>query len=381
MITFRYTARNRKGHKISGEAEARSESELHEQLSRLGLTITHVVERDRADLGRSRRLDAREMVVLCRQFYHALQTGADAVSTLESIQSHVRSKHVAAIAAELRLELERGHSLSRSFAALPHVFDRFFIHCVAAGEKAGRLDTVFEQLAEYYQQQMVYRRNLMKALRYPFLSTLFTSGLIFWLLAVIYYLITASSVQVPDEVMRHLLVTPFSFAYLNALILLVGLNALAVLFRRASERFALALDSVWLMVPGLGSVCQARELARYSFFLSLLYDCGIPMGDAAESAAGVIRNTALAVRVKEAAAYIQKGFPPSDAFSQLAVPPLMGKALRLGETTGNFSVPLGEMRRQLDLKAQTALDALVQYVRPVLMLFSAALLFAGASGL
>lgn len=78
-------------------------------------------------------------------------------------------------------KLEAGISLADSFRYYPKLFPEIFVSLVATGEKSGGLGSVLAQLAEYYEEEVIYALDVMLTLIEPIL--LLVVGVIVALLA------------------------------------------------------------------------------------------------------------------------------------------------------------------------------------------------------
>jgi hypothetical protein len=72
-------------------------------------------------------------------------------------------------AAAGRSRVSEGHTLAYALAEYPQVFSEMYRAMVAAGEHAGFLGPVLEQLADYAEQRQHSSQKLKMAMIYPFI--------------------------------------------------------------------------------------------------------------------------------------------------------------------------------------------------------------------
>lgn len=375
MPTFKYKAINKAGHSIYGEAEAENATQLDQQLSRVGLSVVRCKEKNSPQNRLIKGISTADKIWICTQFYQASRAGLDMAGAIGSIKAASSGSPLHLTFTELETLIRRGKSLAECFAAFPDMFDAFFVHCVVAGEKSGDMAFVFDQLTEYYKNQFNLRRTIIKRFRQPFITTLFTSGLIFLFLAHLYYALSQQTLTVPDDVQAALLISPLSYYYLDALILLAGLYTLIRFCYPRSAGFARFIDHMVMHMPWLGEIRRMYDMSRFSLFLALLYQCGIPLSESIKSAGNVLRNSVLRERVESMAALVAKGVLPSEACTMVNLgSPSISQALRTGEYTGDFEPPLQEVHRHYSLKIDDRLDAFFQYSWPIIIAFSGVML-------
>ncbi len=67
----------------------------------------------------------------------------------------------------MRVDVERGSSLSAALAKHPKAFNRLYVAMVRAGEAGGVLDSVLQRLATTIEKQVELRRKVKSAMTYP----------------------------------------------------------------------------------------------------------------------------------------------------------------------------------------------------------------------
>jgi general secretion pathway protein F len=75
-----------------------------------------------------------------------------------------------------------GQSLSAAMSEHPGLFPRLYTAAVAAGERAGRLESVLERLADHAEQREAMSRGVGLALIYPVLLALIALGVVWGLI-------------------------------------------------------------------------------------------------------------------------------------------------------------------------------------------------------
>ena len=71
------------------------------------------------------------------------------------------------VIADVAAEVDGGSKLSQAMSKYPRVFDQFFIHMIRAGETTGRLDQVFQYLADQKEKDYNLVSKVRGAMVYP----------------------------------------------------------------------------------------------------------------------------------------------------------------------------------------------------------------------
>ena len=117
--------------------------------------------------GFTNRVKLKEIAVATRQLATMIDSGLSVVRSLAILAGQVENKELGRVLAEVRLDVERGSSLSAACAKHPKVFSTLFVTMVQAGEAGGNLDTVLMDLAATIEKQAVLQRTIKSAMTYP----------------------------------------------------------------------------------------------------------------------------------------------------------------------------------------------------------------------
>ena len=78
-----------------------------------------------------------------------INSGLSMLRSLYILAEQTESKPLAAVVNQVRLDVERGSSLSAALAKHPKAFNRLYVAMVRAGEAGGVLDSVLQRLADH----------------------------------------------------------------------------------------------------------------------------------------------------------------------------------------------------------------------------------------
>ena len=117
--------------------------------------------------GFTNRVKLNEIAVATRQLATMIDSGLSVVRALGILAGQVENKELGRVLGEVRMEVERGSSLSAACAKHPKIFNTLFVTMVQAGEAGGHLDEVLLDLASTIEKQAVLRRKIRSAMTYP----------------------------------------------------------------------------------------------------------------------------------------------------------------------------------------------------------------------
>jgi general secretion pathway protein F len=321
---------------------------------------------------RGPRLRAGESALFTRQLATLVASGLPIDESLQAVAEGAEGEARALVVA-LRARVMEGASLAAGMAEFPQAFSPLFQASVAAGESAGRLDTVLLRLADYDEQRDAMRRKVLLALTYPALLTLVA-------LAVVLGLMTWVVPQVVGVFLQYERALPWATRVLIAVsdalrnygaaaaLALAALVAGGVLAWRAPGARQ-ALHGALLRAPLLGRLLRAVETARFARTLALLAGSAVPLLEALGIAAQVVGNEALRAALGRVAARVREGQAFARALADTGeFSPVAVKLIASGERSGRLDAMLGEAAAQQERELDTALGVAMAALGPAVIL-------------
>ena len=107
--------------------------------------------------------------VFCRQLAALLRSGLPLVQALEHLARAFPREHYRRVAISTAQGLAQGHGFAAQLAGHPRLFPSLAVSVLQAGEENDNLPSALDIVSLHYQQRQQLRRELAKALFYPFL--------------------------------------------------------------------------------------------------------------------------------------------------------------------------------------------------------------------
>ena len=173
--TFQYKVKDKNGKLVEGSLEAENAQLVVSKLRSMGYVPIEIqqqgggasLQRELKIPGFSDRVKLKDVSVFSRQFATMINSGLSMLRSLYILAEQTESKPLAAVVNQVRLDVERGASLSAALAKHPKAFNRLYVAMVRAGEAGGVLDSVLQRLATTIEKQVELRRKVKSAMTYP----------------------------------------------------------------------------------------------------------------------------------------------------------------------------------------------------------------------
>jgi len=383
MTAYRYQALNTEGRLVRGVLEGDSERAVRSQLRQQRLRPVEVATANRGGISlgggwRSRllrpRVGAGDMALLTRQLATLVESGLPLADCLQAAAEQSRKASTKGLLLQVRSRVSEGHTLAYALGEFPQVFNEMYRAMVSAGEHAGFLGPVLEQLADYAEQRRYTSQKLRMAMIYPFI-----------LLAVALAVVIALMVFVVPELIgifahsnRELplltrgLIATSDFFRESIAWLLIGAVAAVLLLRQALKeptrrrRWHAGL----LRVPGLSRLLIAMDSARFASTLSILMASGVPLLDALRIAGQVLVNLTLREESQQVAGRVQEGASLSRALGESGMfPPMMVHMVASGESSGALETMLSRSATNQERELEMTLGTAMGLFEPLMVVF------------
>jgi type IV pilus assembly protein PilC len=377
--TFAYKVRDRGGKLVEGTLEADSQQLLIGKLRSMGYMPIDIQQQNAPSMARelhipflSTRVKLKDVAVMSRQFATMINSGLALLRALNILAEQTESKPLASIINQVRIDVEKGSSLSAALSRHPKAFSRLYVAMVRAGEVGGVLDTVLLRLAETIEKQVELRRKVRSAMTYPIvvmvLVMLIVTAMLLFIIPMFkgLYAELGGTLPLPTRILLGISSFVRKFWYV-----LFGFNfGIFWGFRRwiKTESGRKQWDTIKLKLPVMGLLVRKTALARFSRTLSALVRSGVPILESLDIVAETSGNHVVSAAVLDTQLAVKSGEPMSQRLERHAVfPPMVVQMMAVGEETGALDEMLDKIADFYDQEVEATVEALTSLIEPLLI--------------
>ena len=378
MPAFRFEAVDAAGKTHSGVLEADTARAVRSQLRTRALVPLEVRSVDGAQqspttsaFGR-RAFRGTGLTVWTRQLAGLVGAGLPLERALTALADDAEDPRQRDLVAQLRSEVNAGHSFAHALATAPREFDDVYRAVVGAGEQGGALGQVLDKLADDLEERQALKSKLIGASLYPAIvsgiALLIVIFLVTYVVPQVASVFTSSRRALPLLTVAMLALSQFArdWGWLVALGVAGGITALLLLRRQDAVR--LRMDAAWLRLPLVGRLARGYNAARFAGTLAMLAGAGVPILKALQAAAETLGNRAMRADALDALVQVREGAPLASALAaKKRFPGLLAMFARLGEQTGQLPQMLSRAAAQLSGEVQRRAMALATVLEPLLI--------------
>jgi type IV pilus assembly protein PilC len=377
--TFTYKVRDKTGKLVEGQLEAENAQLVVSKLRSMGYVPIEIEQQGKQSLskdikipGLSGRVKLKDVAVFSRQFSTMINSGLSMLRSLYILAEQTESKPLAEIVSQVRIDVERGSSLSAALAKHPKAFNRLFVAMVRAGEAGGVLDSVLARLATTIEKQVELNRKVKSAMTYPAVVSVLVLVMVSAMLLFVIPMFQNIYGQLGGTLPAPTLILIKISAFVRQFWWVVVLGGIASVwgFRRwiNSEEGRKQWDTIKLRMPIFGGLTRKTALARFGRTLSALVRAGVPILEALDIVCETAGNWVVAEAVRDTAQSVKHGEPLSRKLEDHPVfPPMVVQMMNVGEETGALDEMLDKIADFYDQEVEATVNAMTSLIEPLLI--------------
>lgn len=378
--TYAYKVRERSGKLVEGSLDADSEQLLVAKLRSMGYTPIDITAQKSETLSKElsipgfgrNKVKLKDVAVFSRQFATMINSGLSLLRALYILGDQTENKLLASIISEVRMDVEKGSSLSGALVKHPKAFNRLYVSMVKAGEVGGSLDAVLLRLAQTIEKQVELRRKVRSAMTYPAVVGFLVIGIVTGMLLFVIpmfkdlYKQLGGTLPLPTQILINLSTLVRNFWYL----MFAAEIGAVIGFKRwiGTESGRKKWDRIKLRAPIFGPLVRKTALARFSRTLAALVRSGVPILESLEIVADTSGNEVVAAAVRDGQTAVKQGEPLAQRLEQHAVfPAMVTQMMAVGEETGAVDEMLDKIADFYDQEVEATVAALTSLIEPLLI--------------
>jgi type II secretory pathway component PulF len=346
--------------------------ELHDIIEKQDTTPTAKAAPTLLSLFRT-KVSSSDRRFFTEQLSLMLETGANLHQALVLLQQQHQLPAMASVIDELVAGVAGGRSFSATLADHPEVFSTTYVNLVAASEGGGFIHEVLAELLRMDEQAEELNNTVRSALSYPAFLSLFSLGVIIFVLVVVFPKFSVMFAKIHDQLPMTTIVLMHASDFLRAywMQMMAAITAITMLTlqwaRKPTGRET--IDRLKLTLPGIKHVFMQVYLTQSLRVMSLSLANGVNITDTLIATRDVVRNSLFQrffVTVEEQVAQgngIAIGFKQNDL-----IPLLAQQMLATGEETGNLSKVMSRLADYYERELTKRLKSMSKMAEPIMLM-------------
>jgi type II secretory pathway component PulF len=302
-----------------------------------------------------------------------LETGANLHQALVLLQQQNQLPAMASVIDELEGGVAGGRSFSAALADHPEVFSTTYVNLVAASEGGGFIHEVLAELLRMDEQAEELNNTVRSALSYPIFLSLFSLGVIVFVLMVVFPKFSVMFAKIHDQLPMTTIVLMHASDFLRDywMQVIAAIAAITMLTLQWSRKPTGrdTIDRLKLTLPGIKHIFMQVYLTQSLRVMSLSLANGVNITDTLIATRDVVRNSIFRrffVTVEE---QVTQGNGIAIAFKQNDMIPLLAQQMiATGEETGSLSKVMSRLADYYERELTKRLKSMSKMAEPIMLM-------------
>ena len=378
-MLFNYEVIDEKGEKKAGSIDAINVDVAITSLQRRGLVLSSIKEANannsflNSKISIFDHVSGKDIVILSRQLATLFQAQVSALRVFRLLAGETENNLLRSKLNIIADDLQGGSSISAALGKHNKVFDDFYVSMVKTGEESGKLDQVFDYLADYLDRTYELSSKVRGALIYPaFVVVTFITVMILMFTMVIPKIsgiLTESGAALP--IYTTVILGMSNFLVQNGFLLLAVLAIIIFVLIRyiRTPSGKDVFDQLKLQIPYISTLFRKLYLSRLADNMNTMLSSGIQIVRALELTSNIINNAVYRQILINAMEAVKGGKTLSESLANNPheIPGIMVQMTRVGEETGEVGSILKTLANFYTREVKTAVDSLVSLIEPAMI--------------
>lgn len=368
MPLFTYQALDSQGKKVSGVQDGMNEKEARDKIRAQGLVLIKLEVKK--ETGNKNHFSLSDLKTFTLEMGELVSAKVPLYDSLSTVEEQSRGEKYHPVLLSLCESIKSGTSLSDAMAEYPKSFDTLYVAMIKAGEQSGSLETVFRRLNAYLGKKEKLQRQLMTAMIYPVVLSVFSLIVIGVLLG---YVVPSIEGLFEGREMNgfteavigvsHFL-TNWWWVYLPLLTaaVLLGWRQLR------KEQGRLAMERLAIRLPLVKKLIINSALARFSRTMATLMAGGLTIIESLRISTKVLASKPLEEDMLRVEEMIVQGGSLSRELAKIQwMPGLVSKMLAVGEEAGAQETMFNKIADIYEDEVEKSIDRIMALSQPAIL--------------
>ena len=370
--TFLWEGMDKRGKKVKGQMQAGGEAVVNSLLRKQGINVTKVKKQSTLFSG-AKKVTEKDITLFTRQLATMMKAGVPLLQSFDIVGRGHSNPSVQRLLAEIKADIEKGSSLTQSFARHPLHFDALYCNLVGAGESAGILEAVLDRLAVYKEKILAIKSKIKSALFYPIsiivVAFVITAVIMIFVIPAFEELFSSFGADLPGPTLVVMAISKFFVKWWWAIFGGIGGGIYFLLQAwKRSRKVQMFMDRVMLKLPIFGAVIEKATIARWTRTLATMFAAGVPLVEALESVGGASGNQVYVEATQKIKAEVSTGTALTAAMQNTELfPNMVLQMAAIGEESGSLDSMLNKVADFYEAEVDDAVAAMSSLMEPVIM--------------
>ena len=291
----------------------------------------------------SSEIPAKKLTPMFRQLATAYEAGIPLAQSFDLLKREQKDRKIRDLLTRMQDVIKNGGTLADAVSAESRYLPSYAIALIKAGEMGGKLDVMFRDLADYFEDRVEMRREMVRWMAYPIVLLCVTWFLGTFAIRLVLRLPDILLGGAPFDLTSYFM-DYFRFQAAAVVVCLLIVSVCISLARLGlfGWIWGLFATHIWPLAP----ITRRFALARFCRSMALLVDSGLGIEQCIYRSAAVTANPYIENDLVKAVPYVREGTTLTEALSgSRYLLPTAREMIYVGEQTGKLEDSLRKVSR------------------------------------
>jgi type IV pilus assembly protein PilC len=314
----------------------------------------------------------QDIINLLTQLYTLFIAGISLTKCLHVLhQTSSRSLQTSLLSPILK-GLESGQELHTCLKQFPRFFDMLSCRLIQLGEKTGKLDMMLMRIIKHQEKSIKLSKQIMRAIFYPMVVLITASSTLLFMLIFIVPRFAVLFSQFPQKLplaTRCLIqVSQIMPQIIVCSIIIMLYTAYWIFYLKKHHSCVAFFKAKLYSLPLIGKIQLKILLLRFTHYLSIALNAGIPLTEALTMTSFLFAHTKVPNTVTQIHSAISAGNRLHITLNSMTIfPPLLIQLVKTGEESGTLEQMLGKFSEMCEAEVEQSIALLHQLLEPLII--------------
>lgn len=378
---YRYKVKDRKGKIITGTFDGFSKADVNAFLLNEGYIVYSIkcskwidfVYGNSTILGNS--MSTKDLVFWLTQLSTYVKAGITLTEAVRILSRQMGKKgHKKKMFDSIIFELMMGQSFSTALERQGDVFPNLLINMIRAAEATGELEATLADMAEYYTDIETTRKQMISALTYPAMVSIFAFIVIGFIMIYVVpsfcEVYTKGGIEIEGLTLTIVNISNYLEANISKIILVfIGIVVAIVFLYKKLKKFRYGFQYILMHIPLIKDIIIYKELSIFAKTFSSLLKNNVYITESIGILSKITNNEIYRDIMFKTISNIARGEKISDAFYEhWAVPDVAYQMIVTGESTGELAEMMEAVSHYYQESHKNIITSLKSVIEPVMII-------------
>ena len=381
---YLYKVRDASGRIITGTMNGLSKLDINSYLINEGYDIYSIktspfidfVYKDSSFMGK--KMSTKDLIFWLTQLSTYIKAGLTLNESIKILTSQMKGNKARTTAFKaISYELTLGESFSSALEKQGTMFPALLINMIKAAEASGTLVETLDDMSDYYTEINETRRQMVSAMTYPAIISIFAIEATIFILSYIVPQFTDIYAQNGTEItgITKIVVDASSFLQNNYMLLIgiiLAVVVIIIVLYKTVKAFKTTMQIFLMHIPVVKNVIIYNELTIFSKTFASLLRNNVFITDSMDILSRITNNEVYRAILYRTINNIIKGEKISEAFKDhWAIPDVAYYMIVTGESTGDLANMMQKVSEYYQLLHKNIINNLKSFIEPIMISFLA----------